>query len=587
MFQIILGILAILAAVFAPRFIPETRKVWSDTRGENVEIKLEWLRYVTAGTMGLVALFLFASTSFVVIGQDKVGHLKRIYLGDTLPPGKIIAQYGQKGPQAEILGPGFHFRPFIRVLYEIEELPVIDIPSGKWGFLVTKDGSPLRNNQFIADAWGESNFDKMLDAKYFLGDGKGQKGPQLDVLRPGKYRINQYLFEVKLGKALNVPTGHVAVIRSNVQTDEDCPDNSKLMTSESGKTGSDLSAPLVPRGCIGVWSEPLSPGKYYLNDRAYVPTIIPTRVQTWTYRGGYSSRKINLTVGDDGKIEQTEEPYEIVQPKSAADHAINVRVEGWIIPVDMRVLVQVHPNDAPKVVASVGTLQDVEDKIVTPAIRDILRTIGGHPDRKVLDFIEKRDEIVAQVEEAIAPEGAKAGVTIQEARMGEPAIPPELLVATLRQQLASQLRETYIEEQKAQKERIKSERERATADKQPILVQAEIEKKAASFKKDRLKLEGEGEKLKLIEIAKGQKAQVDVLGQDRVLQLQMLKEALKVAAENPDIVKVPHVNVSGVQGGGTLEGAAAILGNSTLTQAIKRSIPVVMQMDAKPASNKQ
>jgi hypothetical protein len=81
----------------------------------------------------------------------------------------------------------------------------------------------------------------------------------------------------------------------------------------------------------------------------------------------------------------------------------------------------------------------VEDNIITPAIRDILRTIGGHPQRKVFDFVEHRDEITELVEKAIAFEGKKAGVTIQEVRMGEPAIPPELLVATLREQLATEV----------------------------------------------------------------------------------------------------------------------------------------------------
>ncbi len=188
----------------------------------------------------------------------------------------------------------------------------------------------------------------------------------------------------------------------------------------------------------------------------------------------------------------------------------------------MRIVVAVNPAHAAKVVASVGGLKQVEDNIITPVIKDILRTIGGEPGRKVLDFIEKRAEIVAAVEKAIVPEGLKAGVTIQEVRMGEPAIPPELLVATLREQLAIQLQATYKKEQDAQWERIKVERERATADQQETLVAAEIQKKAAEFTKEQLRLLGEGEKLKLLEIAKGQEAQALVLGKKAALQLAAL-----------------------------------------------------------------
>jgi regulator of protease activity HflC (stomatin/prohibitin superfamily) len=508
--------------------------------------------------LGIIGIL---SRSFVTVDSNEVGHLKRIYMAPDLPPGQIIAADGEKGPQAEIVGPGFHLMPLVKILYDIEYYSVVEIPEGQYGLLKTSDGRPLRNNQFLSEPWPEDKFNDMLNATYFLTEGKGQKGPQSTVLRPGRYRVNRYLFDVKLKPALDVPTGHVAVIRSNVQTLDNCPD--PLMNG--GETGAKVASPTVPKGCIGVWDEPLPPGRYYLNEKAFVSTIIPTRLQTWVYKGGYIQRRINLRVGDDGTISQEEKSTKIPVPKNAADQAINVRVEGWTVPVDMRVVVQVHPKDAPQVVASIGDLQRVEDNIITPAIRDILRTIGGAPGRKVMDFVENRDKIVELVEKAVAIEGQKAGVTIQEVRMGEPAIPPELLVATLREQLASQLKATYQKERDAQQERIKVERERATANQQTKLVEAEIAEKAAKHRKNQLKLEGEGEKLKLFEIAKGQEAQAKVLGKDRAMQLQALEKTLAAAVANPLIVKVPHVLVSG--SGSSLEGAAAILGASNLVNS--------------------
>ncbi len=550
----------------------------------------------------LIGMFLLITRSFVIVGADDVGHLKKIYFGKDLRPGAIIAAEGEKGPQAEILPPGFHFRPFIRVIYDIEYLPTINVPEGHYGFVFARDGRPLRDSQFLSDKWPDGNFDKMMEARYFLTEGQGQKGPQLSVLGPGKYRLNQYLYSVKNMPALDVPTGSVAVIRSNVQTAASCADVIDVKGVVDGKT----ATPIVSEGCIGVWVKALSPGRYYLNAKAYVPTLISTRLQTWQYKGDYTERKIDLQVTDDGKIVQTETKREIPVPKNAADRAINVRVQGWTVPVEMRVVGQVHPKDAPRVVASVGDLQRVEDNIVTPAIRDILRTIGGTKscemlprelaskdgmqensaadaevvetevsdsglvevctERRVLDFIEKREEITDQVELAIAKEAAKAGFAIQEVRMGEPAIPPELLVARLRKQLADQLTLTYQREREAQQERIEVEKQRETANKQQILVQAEIERKAAEFAKERARLEGEGEKLRQIEIAKGQQAMTNVLGKDRTLQLQMLKEVLAIAQENPDIIKVPMVQVSGE--GSSLEGAAAVLGASNFGSMI-------------------
>ncbi|MCK4865579.1 MAG: hypothetical protein KAT06_09120 [Gammaproteobacteria bacterium] len=511
-----------------------------------------------------IGLFLLGSRSFVIIGANEVGHLERIYLAANLPPGKIIAPDGEKGPQSEIIGPGFHFMPFVRILNEVNtDVPVVEIAEGQYGILNAKDGLPLRQGQFIADEWQEEKFQQMLNATHFLTEGKGQKGPQLTVLRPGKYRINRYLFDVKAAKALDVPTGHVAVIRSNVQTNKSCPTTSL----KNGKEGAHVATPIVPKGCIGVWDEPLPPGRYYLNNRAYIPTIIPTRLRTWVYKGGYTRRKIDLRVDDNGKISQTETAEKLPVPKNAASSAILVRVEGWTVPVEMRVVVQVHPKNAPIVVATIGNLQKVEDNIITPAIRDILRTIGGVKERKALDFMLKREEIVTLLEKAIVPEGLKAGVSIQEVRMGEPAIPPELLVATLREQLAAQLKTTYIKEQQAQKQRIAVERERATADQQGQLVKAEIAKQAAKHRKRQLQLEGEGEKLKLIEIAKGQQAQANVLGKERAMQLQALEKTLDAAIKNPAIVKVPTVLVNGTGTG--YAGAAAVLGASNLLETIK------------------
>lgn len=98
------------------------------------------------------------------------------------------------------------------------------------------------------------------------------------------------------------------------------------------------------------------------------------------------------------------------------------------------------------------------------------------------------------------------------------------------------------------------------------MVAAEIRVKVAEKNKLADKLKGEGEKLKLTEIAKGQKAQVNVLGKEKVMKLAVLDKILDGAIKNPDIVKIPQILVSGP--GGSLEGAAAILGASNLVRAI-------------------
>ena len=103
---------------------------------------------------------------------------------------------------------------------------------------------------------------------------------------------------------------------------------------------------------------------------------------------------------------------------------------------------------------------------------------------------------------------------------------------------------------------------------QSQLVEAEIRKKAAEHTKEQLRLLGEGEKLKLLEIAKGQEAQAQVLGKEAALQLAALEKALEAAKQNHRIVKVPTVQVIGASAG-SYEGAAAILGSSNIIQAMQ------------------
>jgi regulator of protease activity HflC (stomatin/prohibitin superfamily) len=342
----------------------------------------------------------------------------------------------------------------------------------------------------------------------------------------------------------------------------------RLITAEEAKklALTNLSNPLVPRGHIGVWQEVLLPGKYYLNPLAFTITHMDTRVQTWRYEGGYTRRFFNLEIGPDGAITQAivEEP--IGKPEGAADEAIIHKVEGWDVWLESRVLVQVTPDNAPFVVAYVGELREVEDRIITPMYRSVSRNILGTRDVKVLDVLYERQAMEEAVENAIKPEGLKTGLIIREVRFGDPYVPPELLIPGKRMQLARQMLETFDQEKKAQESRVEVERKKAEADQQSVLIAAQIKRQAD----EQL---GIGSKNRLENEAEGQRAQVAVLGADKTLELAMLREQLSilrellpVLAEHPELVKVPTVLVQGDKAG--LAGAAAILGNSTLGQAL-------------------
>ncbi|MDX2287551.1 MAG: SPFH domain-containing protein [Hyphomicrobiaceae bacterium] len=527
-----------------------------------------------------IGLFLLASTSFVFIDANRVGHLKRIYGFEELPPGRIVALSGQKGPQARILGPGFHLMPLVRVLYQIEETDIVKVPEGSYGELVAVDGKPMPDGMFIAPQIPDERLADMLNAETFLTAG-GYRGPQETVLKPGEYRINRYLFDVHVSaetSATVIPAGHVGVVKSNVSKPGVSCVEEEVKAADAAHIEGALSVPLVPQGCVGIWREALLPGAYYLNRKAYDVSLVDTRVKTWEYKGGFTKRIIDLSVDQQGNIRQVERTEPQPVTKEAADKAVFVKVEGWDIPQELRVLVQVNPRNAPIVVGAVGGLEEIENRILTPVIRSIVRNVAGSeievPDpadptkkirraTRVLDLIENRDALEQNIEEIIRREGRKAGVDIQEIRLGEPAVPPELLISRLRQQLAEQLSKAYERETEAQAKRIETEQARSTANEQPRLVEAQIAVQVANQREAERAALGRAERQFLEELARGQRAQADVLGQDRVALLQALEKTLAALERKPELVAlvsrlVPHTMVSG-GGDGGLAGAAAIL----------------------------
>lgn len=584
MFWVILGTIFILSGIVA-RFI---------NYGEQFTA---FCRKALPSLFFIAGFFCYLSTSIIHVGPNEVGHLNKVYGLTDLPAGQIIARNGEKGPQADVLGPGYHFSPLVNVIYNYEAFPTVEIPENFYGQLVAKDGKPLPANTYIAPAFEGDKAEAMLDAKTFL-ENNGFRGPQETVLEPATYRLNRYLFDVKFGtdpdednsdgdntRATIIPVGFVGVVKSNIGNKPVCREEKAQTAYEEGA----LTVTLVPKGCVGIWNETLLPGAYYLNRSAYQVTPVDTRVQTWNYQGGYVKRFIDLAVDQTGKITQNPRSVDQPVPDGAADSAVLVKIEGWDIPVELRVLVQIDSKTAPIVVGAVGGLDDIENRILTPTIRSIVRNIAGtnltvpkrKPDgtaiegefetrpTKVLDLIENREAIEASIEKAIKVEGRKAGIEIKEIRLGEPAIPPELLVSRLREQLAQQLKVTYQREKEAQDERINTEQARATADQQDTLVTAQINVQVANQKEQEREALGRAERKYLENLSAGQKAQALILGEDRVAMLQALDKVLETLHDKPELAAmvnkfVPNIMVTGENGGG-LSGAAAILG-SALTQ---------------------
>ncbi|MBV8428850.1 MAG: hypothetical protein JOZ88_16550, partial [Hyphomicrobiales bacterium] len=568
MTYVAVAIVAIVVAIVFPRL----------SLGARLGLQGTWIE-VTRGLLVLAAIAAALETSIIRVPADQVGIVRKLYGFANLPDGRFIATNGETGYQAEVIPPGtFRIVPFFNVINTLENFPLVTVPQGFYGRVVARDGVPLPAGQIMADAWPERDYQKFLDAEYFLTH-DGQKGLQLSVLKPGVYPLNLALFEVRIGYIKNgkdsvrgnddiyslrgltqedtpldtsitrVPAGSVGVVRSSVQGKGiDC-------TPIAAKTDRDgLEADLVPQGCKGIWADSLPPNDYYLNRDAYDVTLVSTRVTALEFKGGFTRRYIDLKVDSRGDFTQSERTQSFPKPNDSADTAINTKIEGWEIQQELRAVVQITPEHAPIVVAAVGGQSEVDERIVVPSIRSHVRNVYGgsiqvqqidekgvttsvtRPTR-VLDTVENRPVLEKAILERMQLDGRRAGVDVKEIRLGESVIPPELLLARQREQLAGQLKLAFIQEQTAQEQRQKTEQARATANQQSDLVTAQIGVQTAKLFQDKRAAEGHAERLFLEEQAAGQTAQANVLGKDSVLRLQEIKLVIDLLATHPDILQ--------------------------------------------------
>lgn len=140
--------------------------------------------------------------ALIEIGADEMGVVEAVD-GEPMPAGRIFApdraqnahnnfqdpiafikQGGVKGIQLRTLPPGLW--PIHPYLFRVSIAKTTVIPQGKVGIIMGADGGPLDPGRLLGKAIGEHR--NFQDAELFISSG-GQKGPQVDILTPGVYRI--------------------------------------------------------------------------------------------------------------------------------------------------------------------------------------------------------------------------------------------------------------------------------------------------------------------------------------------------------------------------------------------------------------
>ncbi len=462
-------------------------------------------------------LFHIEKQASIQIAENEVG-IVVANDGDTITSGQILGKQiqqhnhyqngaaflengGQKGPQIEILLPGTY--RINTKLFNVNLTSATVIPAGKVGLVTAETGRPLETAEYVASSVsGHQNYQ---DGSAFLEHG-GQRGPQYDLLKPGTYYVNPLMFKVNLDEVLHVERGGVAVIVSNVGKE---PSVEKDVNNSAENKG--IERYVVSSGCRGIQREVLGPGIYYLNKLAHTPYIIPTTNITIDWASD-KSQESNLQTN---RIPRVLDPLSIVSK------------DGFQMTVEVKVIIRILPEQAPHMLARIGTVDNLIEHVIHPLIDSSFRNQASSSE--AMKFMQDRHIEQSKAEEHVAGELAKYHVECVSVLICQIKLPDRLMETMTNKVVASQQMAMYDAQQEAEGRRKEMEKTKAQADSQPNLVKAEIDVQIASQQKQQqiILAEGKSQATKLEQ--EGVAAGIEAVGRAEAEKTRAIGEATAAA----------------------------------------------------------
>ncbi len=330
------------------------------------------------------------------------------------------------------------------------------------GIITTLDGAPITPGQ-IAGKYveGHNNFQ---DVDSFLQNG-GSRGLQPQVVLAGSYYINPWAIQIEEIPMTEVPIGFVGVVISYIGED------GKDLTGESFKHGN-----IVQKGFRGVWMEPYGPGKYPINKYIMKVELVPTTNLVLNWANARSEAHMldkNLST-------------------------ITVRSkDGFPFNLDVAQIIHIPANEAPKVIARFGSMNNLVSQVLEPTIGNYFR--NSAQDSDVISFLSTRKERQQSAREHIKAVLDEYNVNAVDTLIGD-IVPPEALMKTLTdRKLAEEQQKTYQTQKIAQEQRQGVEKETAIADIQKEIVKAQQSVEIAQRTADATvkKAEGDAQSVKV------------------------------------------------------------------------------------------
>ena len=206
----------------------------------------------------VVALILIFNT-VVVVGGRSMAILERRWFGANMSQGRVIAMKNQIGVQARTLGPGLHL--LIPFIYKARKVGFTIIGENEVGIVESIDGNPVPPGKIFAKVASDHN--SFQDGEAFMTN-EGEKGPQLEILPPGNYRINPSLFKVRNVPVTVIDKGQIGIITA-MDGEAISPGRLLAITAPGHSNFENGDEFLKNHGQKGPQSEILLPGTYRIN----------------------------------------------------------------------------------------------------------------------------------------------------------------------------------------------------------------------------------------------------------------------------------------------------------------------------------